>query len=221
MRTATFSDTGVEGRSYGGRSAAERAAERRARVLAGAREVIGNEGYAATTVEKICSRAGVSTRHFYLLYATKEDAFVDLYREITAESYQRAIETFAASDSKPMVERVPEAFVAYLEPMFTDRPAARIAFIEVMGVSPRLEEVRLAYRESLIEFIEREGAAAVRRGEIAARDFRFAALALIGAANAIVYDWVSRPKPPTDRQMRRALANLAVTLLVAQPGRSA
>lgn len=223
MRTATFSDaaTGVEGRSYAGRSAAERDAERRARLLAGARQVIGGEGYASTTVEKICTRAGVSTRHFYLLYATKEDAFVDLYRELTAESYRRAIEVFGASEGRPMAERVPEAFIAYLEPMFTDRPAARIAFIEVMGVSPRLEEIRLAFRESLIEFIQAEGSAAVRRGEIADRDFRFAALALIGAANAIVYDWVNRPKPPADRAMRQALANLANTLIVASPGRAA
>ncbi|HVT21839.1 MAG TPA: TetR/AcrR family transcriptional regulator [Mycobacteriales bacterium] len=221
MRTAAFSDRAEPvGRSYAGRSAAERDAQRRARLLAGARQVIGSEGYAATTVEKICGRAGVSTRHFYLLYATKEDAFVDLYRELTAESYRRAVEAFAGSTGRPMAERVPEAFVAYLEPMFTDLPVARIAFVEVMGVSPRLEEVRLAYRESLIEFIQTEGAAAVRRRELADRDFRFAALALIGAANAIVYDWVSRPKPPTDREMRRALAKLAITLLVADPRRA-
>ncbi|HWC34194.1 MAG TPA: TetR/AcrR family transcriptional regulator [Mycobacteriales bacterium] len=205
----------VAGRSYAGRSAAERDAERRARLLAGARQVIGSEGYAATTVEKICGEAGVSTRHFYLLYATKEDAFVDLYREVTAESYRRAVAAFGEGEGRPMAERVPEAFIAYLEPMFTDRPAARIAFIEVMGVSPRLEEIRLSFRESLIEFITAEGSAAVARGEIADRDFRFAALALIGAANAIVYDWVTRPKPPADRDMRLALARLANTLLVA------
>jgi AcrR family transcriptional regulator len=221
MRTATFSDlpsasvTESTGRSYAGQSAAERDAERRTKLLAGTRDVIGSQGYAATTVEKICTRAGVSTRHFYLLYATKEDAFVDLYRELTAESYQRAVETFAAGDGRPMAERVPEAFVAYLEPMFTDHPVARIAFVEVMGVSPRLEEIRLSFRESLIAFIESEGSAAVARGEVADRDFRFAALALIGAANALVYDWVSQPKPPADQDMRRALARLATTLVVA------
>lgn len=224
MRTAAFSDSATKstestestestGRSYAGRSAEERDAERRTRVLAGARDVIGGEGYAATTVEKICTRAGVSTRHFYLLYATKEDAFVDLYRELTAESFRRALGTFAASAGQPMPQRVSEAFVAYLEPMFTDHPAARIAFVEVMGVSPRLEEIRLSFRESLIAFIETESAAAVSRGEVADRDFRFAALALIGAANALVYDWVIRPTPPSDREMREALGRLAVTLL--------
>jgi AcrR family transcriptional regulator len=217
MRTARFSDAAATpaGRSYGGLTAAERDAERRERLLAGARDVIGGEGYASTTVEKICSRAGVSTRHFYLLYATKEDAFVDLYRELTAESYRRAIDTFAASAGEPMAQRVAEAFVGYLEPMFTDRPAAQIAFVEVMGVSPRLEEIRLSFRESLIEFIEAEGNASVTRGEAANRDFRFAALALIGAANALVYDWVIQPAPPSDREMRASLARLAVTLLVA------
>ena len=217
MRTAAFSDSGVapSGRAYGGLSAQQRDAERRSRLLAGARFVIGSEGYAAATVEKICTHAGVSTRHFYLLYATKEDAFVDLYRELTAASYRRAIDVFQASVGQPMAQRVSSAFVAYLEPMFTDRPAARIAFVEVMGVSPRLEEIRLGFRESLIAFIESESAAAVKRGEIADRDFRFAALALIGAANALVYDWVISPKPPSERKMRAALARLSTTLLVA------
>jgi AcrR family transcriptional regulator len=215
MRTARVSDVQPEsvGRSYAGLSAVERDAERRSRLLAGARHVIGTDGYAATTVEKICTRAGVSTRHFYQLYATKEDAFVDLYRDLTADAFRRAVETFAEGDGRPMAERVGEAFIAYLEPMFTDQPAARIAFVEVMGVSPRLEEIRLSFRESLIQFIGREGTAAVERGEIVDRDFRFAALALIGAANALVYDWVSRTKPPADRDMRLALARLATTLL--------
>ena len=203
------------GRSYGGRSAVERDAERRSRLLAGARDVIGGEGYAATTVEKICARAGVSTRHFYLLYSTKEDAFVDLYRELTAASYRRAVDAYAATSGQPMAERVPAAFIAYLEPMFSDHPAARIAFVEVMGVSPRLEEIRLGFRESLITFIETESAAAVTRGEVADRDFRFAALALIGAANALVYDWVISPRPPSEPEMRAALSRLATTLLVA------
>jgi AcrR family transcriptional regulator len=211
MRTSSFSVS--EGRQYAGRSAAQRDAERRDRLLAGARGVIGSQGYAATTVEKICTLAGVSTRHFYQLYATKEDAFVDLYRELTADAFRRAVETFGASDGRPMAERVADAFISYLEPMFTDLPAARIAFVEVMGVSPRLEEIRLSFRESLIDFIGREGTAAVVRGEIADRDFRFAALALIGAANALVYDWVSHPKPPADRDMRIALARLATDLL--------
>lgn len=221
MRTATFSDRAEsEGRSYGGRSAAERDAERRERLKAATLELVGTQGYVATTVEKICSQAGVSTRHFYLLYETKEDAFVDIYRDLMAQSFQHALTAFGGDTSRPMADRVADAFVAYLVPMFADPRVARLAFVEIMGVSPRVEELRISFRERLIELVEREGGAAVKRGEIEPRNFRFAALALVGAANATVYDWMSAPKRPSDAEMGGALANLAITLLVATPGRA-
>ena len=201
------------GRSYGGRSAVERDAERRSRLLAGARDVIGGEGYAATTVEKICARAGVSTRHFYLLYSTKEDAFVDLYRELTAASYRRAVDAYAATSGQPMAERVPAAFIAYLEPMFSDPPAARIAFVEVMGVSPVVEARRLEYRESLVAVIESEALPAVAAGEISDRDFRFATMCLAGALNAAAYDWVLRDDREPGEQLEQKVARLSLALL--------
>lgn len=220
MRTAAFSDVGPDtgGRSYGGRSAAERDAERREKLRAAALQVIGTQGYAAATVERICSQAGVSTRHFYLLYDTKEDAFVDVYGEVMAESFRRALAAFGTDDKRPMADRVAAAFVAYLGPMFTDPRVARLAFVEIMGVSPRVEDLRISFRERLIELVEREGRAAVRRREIATRDFRFAALAVVGAANAIVYDWMIAASRPSDAQMENALARLAVALLVDGPG---
>jgi AcrR family transcriptional regulator len=222
MRTAAFSDeaVAVAGRSYGGRSAAERDAERRTKLLAAALEVIGTQGYPAATVERICTQAGVSTRHFYLLYATKEDAFIDVYGELMAQSYEQALIAFGDGPGRPMAERVAAALIAYLGPMFADPRVARLAFVEIMGVSPRVEELRISFRERLIELVVREGSAAVKRGEIAKRDFRFAALALVGAANAIVYDWMIAAKRPSARDMENALANLALALLIADPGRT-
>lgn len=99
--------------------------------------------------------------------------------------------------------------------MFDDLRTARIAFVEVVGVSPRVEQIRLDYREQLIGMVEAEGAAAVARGEIADRNFRFAALAMIGAATAVVYDWMLHTSPVTLEELERDLAALAVNLLTA------
>lgn len=97
--------------------------------------------------------------------------------------------------------------------MLDDLRFARIAFVEVMGVSQRVEEKRLEYREALIALIETEGRAAVAAGEIAGRDFRFAALALVGAANAIVYDWTARLGRQSVERFEEQLTALAVGLL--------
>ena len=47
-------------RGYGGRSAAERRAERRERLLAAGLELFGTRGYAATSIERLCAAASVS-----------------------------------------------------------------------------------------------------------------------------------------------------------------
>lgn len=201
------------GRAYAGQSAYERDAQRRARLLEAARELIGTEGYAATTIERICSTASVSTRHFYLRYASKEAVFIDLYDTMTERSFKKVLTSWQETEGKPMRERAPAAFMAYLQPMLEDPHAARIAFVEVMGVSTAMERKRLDYRESLIAFIEREGGATVERGEATDRDFRFASLALIGAANVIVYDWAASANPAPVEELRRKLADLAITLL--------
>jgi hypothetical protein len=111
-----------------------------------------------------------------------------------------------------MRERVPAALLAYVAPMIEDPLAARIAFVEILGASPRIEERRLEFRERLVALVEREGGAAVKRGEVVDRDFRFAALALVGAANAIIYDWALGPDRPAE-SLEADLAALAVTLL--------
>jgi len=51
------------------------------------------------------------------------------------------------------------------------------------------------------------------RGELADRDFRFATLALTGAANAIVYDWTLREDREDSAALEAQLTELALDLL--------
>lgn len=200
-------------RLYSGQSSDERDAERRRRLLEAAKELIGTAGYAALSVERLCSAAKVSTRHFYKLYDGKEAAFLDLYEEITAQSFLRATAALAATEGEPITTRIPRAFLAYIGPMVEDIRNARIAFVEIVGASPRVEERRLKYRESLVEVIMHEGRLAADRGEIADRDFRTAALALAGAANAVAYDWTLREDREDVATLEGELARLALLLL--------
>jgi hypothetical protein len=61
--------------------------------------------------------------------------------------------------------------------------------VEIVGVSPRLEEQRLARRARWIGLIRAEADAAVVRGEAAPRDYRLAATAFIGSVNGLLHDW--------------------------------
>jgi AcrR family transcriptional regulator len=200
-------------RTYSGLSASERDAERRSRLLEAGRDLIGTRGYAAVSVEKLCATAKVSSRHFYQLYENKEAAFLDVYDSITAQSFASAVASLEATEGEPMMDRITRAFLAYVGPMIEDIRAARIAFVEIIGASPVVEERRLSFREMLVDLVTAEGSAAVSRGEIADRDFRFATLALTGAANAIVYDWTLREDRENSEALEAQLTELALSLL--------
>ncbi len=205
------------GRVYAGQSPGERDAARRARLLAAMHDLVGTRGYSALTIERVCAQANVSTRNFYQLYDGKEAAFADLYDDLLTQSGERVVASLVATAGRPLADRIPAAFLAFMAPTFDDLRTARILFVEVVGLSARIETTRLRNREKLIELIEAESRAAVVRGEVVDRDWRFAALALIGSATAIALDWMLRKDRQPIEQLEQQLGELAVTLLTADP----
>ena len=82
-------------RRYRGLSADERRSERRARLLEAAADLFGSDGYAATSIERLCARAGVTTRHFYEEFKSREDVLSALCEEMdraTFSAVQSAVE---------------------------------------------------------------------------------------------------------------------------------
>jgi AcrR family transcriptional regulator len=55
----------------------------RGRIAAGMIEVVVGRGYAAATVTQVVAAAGVSRRTFYNYYGDKQEAFFDVYRQVT------------------------------------------------------------------------------------------------------------------------------------------
>jgi len=206
---------GGRGRFYAGQTSEERDAARRERLLRAIHEIVGTRGYAGLTVERLCSAANVSTRNFYELYAGKEEAFADLYDVLLNQAGFRVVTALEGSRGLPIKDRIPAALLAFLSPMLADPRTARIAFVEVVGLSARIEETRMANREKLIELIETSASSAVETGEISSRDFRFASIALISATTALVFDWMSREKRPPHEWLELKLTQLAVHLLTS------
>jgi AcrR family transcriptional regulator len=208
-----MSETSV--RRYSGRSVDEWKAARRERLLAAAVELFGTDGYTTTSVERLCTQAKVSTRHFYHEFQNKEAVLLAVHRQAIEVAVRSTGEALALTADAPVRDRLNAAVDALLRPMMADLRLARISFVEVVGASPAVEEQRIAFRELAITSIAQVGASAVDRGEIPRRDFRFVGLAFIGAVNTVVYDWMlARPRPPAD-QVRTALKDLAVALMTS------
>ncbi|PBC70754.1 TetR family transcriptional regulator [Streptomyces sp. TLI_235] len=175
---------------YGGRSAEDRQAERRRRFLAAGLQLFGDgPGYRATTVAALCEAAGLSSRQFYEEFRTLEDVLAALHLQVNDWAEEAALAALADADGLPVGERAAAVFGAYAAHVTGDRRRLRITFVEIIGVSPRLERQRLARRSRWVDLLCAEAAAAVERGEAVPRDYRVAAAAFIGGVNGLLHDW--------------------------------
>jgi AcrR family transcriptional regulator len=184
-----MANTSSTTRPYGGRSAGERRAERRERMLAAGLELFGTQGYAATSIEKLCAHAGVSTRNFYDEFSGREDLLIALHDQIITKAAQAVFAAFEQAGDAGLATRVELAVRAFVTTTASDPRWARLSYVEVIGVSEVVERHRLDWRERFSQLLIAEAEGAVERGEASPRDFRLGAVALIGAVNELVHHW--------------------------------
>ncbi|MFD3497733.1 TetR/AcrR family transcriptional regulator [Streptomyces sp. NPDC058678] len=175
---------------YGGKSAEERQAERRRRFLDAALQLFGDTpGYRGTTVAALSETAGLSTRQFYEEFRTLEDVLAALHLQVNDWAEEAVLTAVADAQHLPIAERTAAIFRAYAANVTADPRRVRITFVEIIGVSPRLEEQRLARRARWVDLVRAEAEAFAVRGEAAPRDYRLAATAFIGSVNGLLHDW--------------------------------
>lgn len=176
-------------RTYGGISAEDRRAQRRERLMSAGLELFGSEGYAASSIEKLCARAGVSTRNFYEEFGGREDLLIALHDRILEQATQAVLAEFEHIGEVSLPRRFELAVRAFITTTASDPRWARLSYVEVIGVSDAVERHRTAWRRRWTEFLVAEAERAVAAGEAAPRDFRLSAVALIGAVNELVHHW--------------------------------
>lgn len=200
-------------RVYAGRSAQQRREERRGRLLAAGLELFGGTGYRGTSIEALCTAAGVSTRAFYEEFTGREDLLLALYDEVASRILAATAEASAAIGDVPIVERVTAIVTAFVDAACADPLSARIAFAEVLGVSHDVEQHRLRWRTRFVELTLVEVSRAIDRGEAPQRDFGLTAIAFIGAINELIVEWVVRGRNVPKSVITAEAARLAVAAL--------
>lgn len=203
-------------RTYGGLSADERRAERRRKLMDAALEMFGTQGYSTASIERLCTKAGVSTRNFYEEFTGKEAVLIALHEQITEQARDAVIEALAgASPDATTRERVEPAIRAYVASIASDLRAARIAYVETVGVSQAVEQSRIRLRQAWSELLVTEAERAAARGEAVPRDFRLSAVVIIGAINNMVHFWSMNSADFTLEDVSAELTRLIMALLTA------
>lgn len=187
------SELTTSGRRYGDRTAEERHAGRRQRLLDAALELFGTRGYADVSINELCAAASVSTRSFYEHFPTREALLIALHDALNAQALQAVGEALADLEPNDLPSRARAGVAAYLRTMTSDRRRARIAVIESVGVSREVEAHRRAAIDRFAAVIALEGERLAAAGVVAPRDFQLLAIALVGAINGLVNTWTAEP----------------------------
>jgi AcrR family transcriptional regulator len=189
---------GPQGR-YGGRSAEERRADRRARLIEAGLDTFGTNGYALSTVGRIAKAANLSTRQYYEEFSSREALLLAVYDSIQAQAEQAVAVALGESAGKPLGQQIEAAIRAHLGSTATDLRRAKVAFVEIIGVSPGVETHRMRTRARWTTLINAMLDTAVAAGELPARDRRLAPVAFIGAVNGLAQDWcATEDRPPLE-----------------------
>lgn len=203
------------GRVYGGRSEAERRADRRQRLVEAGLELFGTQGWQAASIERLCAAACVATRSFYEEFAGREALMRAVYDAVVAESAAVALHAFAAPDAL-LEQRIVHAVHAYVEHLTQDPRRARILYRDVPSVSS-LAEHRHTVMLSFADVLE-EGSAGRPLFPDDPAPRRVAMLALAGGLGEVILDWVSSPEPPPLAPVCEGLARLVTCMLLVPAG---
>jgi AcrR family transcriptional regulator len=152
----------------------------RGRILAATAQVLYEDGFASATVGRIVSRAGISRRTFYQLFADLESCVLECFEDALARL--RADVAAAWSPEQAWVDRTRAALWAILS-FFDDEPQlARLLVVETLAAGPEA----LARRRELLDLL----AAAVQDGGRAqppGRPTSLVAEALVGGIVAMIH----------------------------------
>src|SRR5690606_18091288 len=133
-------------------------AERHQKLLDAGIQVIGSQGYHATTIKAVCAEAGLTERYFYESFSNSEALLCEAYAHIITQLRERIAASLSAHQAQPdsLIEAALSSYFTYLRA----HPAqARLIMVEVLGVSPTVDQHYRQVMEDFAQFL-----AATRRG---------------------------------------------------------
>ena len=204
----------AQGRLYGGLSAPERRAERRERLMEAALELFGTAGFLKTTITMLCSASGVTARHFYEEFDSREALLRTLYDRIAEETFERVVGALRES-RRSMPDRIRDSTEAYFRFLTSDPRLAQIYTIEAVGMHAELETHRRAKREEFVKKLTKAAA----RVETSSVDSRLLSAAIAGAAHDLLLEWVLAPRRPSVDKLIDTITTLWVRTLRLEPER--
>jgi len=157
--------------------ATKRLADKRARILAAARDLVADGGWAAAQVDHVAAKAGVATGTVYRHWSSKAELCAEIVATVSAREVG-IVTAVADADGTP-VEKLDAAIRTFASRALRGRRLAYALIAE--PVDPEVETVRLDYRAQLARCLERILREGIMRGAFPRLDPAVAAACIVGA----------------------------------------
>lgn len=212
MRKKTTAAKSSQERLYGGRSAAERRAERRARLMGAGFELFGTVGFPDTSIAGLCAAASVTERHFYEEFASREALLEAVYDGVADRAYEE-VRLGLQAPGLTQIARIRLGNLRFFQFLTEDVRRARIYAFEAVGTSPELERHRRARRQRFIGNLTRGLERLAASGVDVGLDLRVASAALAGASHELVLEWLLSPGQVAVETLADTIATLWIRTL--------
>ena len=171
-----------------GLTADERRAGRRELLLDATYELLGTEGWQATTVRAVCHAARLNPRYFYESFADLDELVVAVYDRVVAQLGEQVLGALAEAgdDARSQSHAAIERIVTFVD---EDRRRARVLYIEALG-NEALNRRRIETGHQIVSVVEL--VAAERHGPLPVGEQigRIGASILVGGTGELVVAWL-------------------------------
>ncbi|MFB9204123.1 TetR/AcrR family transcriptional regulator [Nonomuraea spiralis] len=149
-------------------------------------------GFAATTIERLCSEARISNRAFYECFGGREELLQALHERCVEESL--AVVAKALQEAPSTLDgRVKAGIRAYIEFATADWRRARIMHLEVRRSGDVLTASRQRAVDSFARLVEEASADFPQARSL---NRRLVALGAIGALQELLIEWILADEQP-------------------------
>lgn len=196
-------------RTRNGLTPEQRRQQRREALIGAGLDLFGSKGYHSTSVEEICRTAYVSTRNFYEEFENREALLWHLVYQTVGDAYDALRGAGPDGPGEGAAGRGLRDRLGAMVHAFVDDPRrARLVFVECRGMSLMHEYRRRAAQQAFARLLDEilQG-----RGvylEVSERTRATLPLALVGAVDLVLSDWVLLPERPNIDELIESLVDV-------------
>jgi AcrR family transcriptional regulator len=158
--------------------------------MAAGLELFGTVGYRGTTVRTLCKQAGLTDRYFYKNFKDAEDLLAAVYTEATDQIEAEVVKGIAPTLTSGDPERAIEAGLDAFFKVFESPLVARVCWLEVSGVSPRIDALYTRRIEQFAELLLSLAETMLPPQRLTHEEARITAIAVVGAVSQSALFWL-------------------------------